>query len=169
MLRPVQFPDAGDGEGGTSGAGDARAHPVEKIGEVHHLRFARGTFNGGHAFGQHGGHHYVRCAEDRRAGASAQEHVAPRQPRGVGAHVTAFDSDARAQFAETFQVQINWARSDDTATGQRDTGATQPAHQRAKNANRAAHLADQIVVAHTFDPPSVQGECVAVEFHLGAE
>jgi len=39
----------------------------------------------------------------------------------------------------------------------------------AKNANRAAHLADQIVIAHTFDLPRVQRECVTVEFHLGAE
>ena len=66
-------------------------------------------------------------------------------------------------------MQINRARSDDTATGQRDTGAAQPAHQGAKNANRGAHFADQIVVAHAFDLPRVQRECVAVEFYLGAK
>ena len=75
----------------------------------------------------------------------------PDQALGAGLHVAALDDDLRAQRLEAFQVEVDGPRADDAAAGQRDGGLLQPAQQRPHDADGAAHLADQIVVARAFD------------------
>src|SRR5207249_4488532 len=76
VLRAVQFPDAGDCDGGTARADNPRAHRVEKSGQVHHFRLACGALDQRHAFGQDGGHHHVGGAQHGRPRATAQKDIA---------------------------------------------------------------------------------------------
>ena len=118
VLRAVQFPDAGDGDGGTARADNPRAHRVEKSGQVHHFRLACGALDQRHAFGQDGGHHYVGGAQHGRPRATAQKDIAAGQARRPGADVTALDRDARSQPAQSLPVQINRPRADHAAARQ---------------------------------------------------
>ena len=70
---------------------------------------------------------------------------------------------------EPFQMQIDWPRTDDAAAGQRDARFFQTAKQRPGDADGAAHLANEVVVAVALDAMRLHGECVTLELHRAAE
>ena len=158
VLRAVQTFHAGDGEGGAARARDLGAHGVEEIGQVHHLRFAGGAFDQRHAVGQRGRHHDVGRAEDRRAAAPAQEQIGALQLFGAGVDVAAVNPNFCAQRLQALEMQVNRARANDATARQGDHRLAAPPQQRTENAHRAAHLADQIIIAQALDPRGAHGE-----------
>ena len=142
---------------------------LQKVRQVHHLRFAGGAFDDGDAVGQRGGHHDVGGAEHGRAGAAAEEHSRADQAPGAGVNVAAFDRDPGSERFKTFQMEVDGSRADDAAAGQGNRGLLEPREQRAHDADRAAHLADQIVVARSLNLAGMDAKRVALLFYLGAE
>ena len=75
-------------------------------------------------------------------------------------------SDLRAEIAHAFQVKINRTRTDHAAAGQRHARLAETSEQRTQNANRTAHLADQIVVSMSVDLRRLHRERAAVPLQL---
>ncbi len=169
VFRTVQFFDAGDGQRRAADAVDFRAHGDEEIGEVSDFGFARGAFDDGDAFGEGSSHEDVGGAENGRAAAAAHENgVAMEFARG-GDNVAVFDFDVCAEGFDAFEMEINGARADDATAGQRDLGFAETTEERAENTNRAAHFADEIVVANAFDFFGADFEGVIMEGNFRAE
>ncbi len=66
-------------------------------------------------------------------------------------------------------MQIYRARADDAAAGQRDDGFFQAAQQRPQDADRAAHFADEVVVADFLDFFGLHLDGAAIDADLRAE
>ena len=66
-------------------------------------------------------------------------------------------------------MQINRPRADDAAAGQRNPRMAQAPEQRAEDADRTAHLADEFVVAVGFDLGGLHGQRAVGEMHPGPE
>ena len=169
MLGAVQLLDPVDGDGGAARAHDPGAHPVQEMGEVHHFRLASGAFDGGDAFGQHGGHHHIRGPQHRRPGASAQKDFRADQAGGLRLDVPALDGQLGAQVTHAFQVQVDGPGTNDATAGQGDFGVVLPSQQGAENADRAAHFADEVVVADRLELGRAHGDGVALDRDPGAE
>ena len=65
VFGPVEFFHACYGDRGAAHAGNLRAHCVQKIGEVHHLRLAGGAFDDSNTFREHSGHHHIGRPQHR--------------------------------------------------------------------------------------------------------
>ena len=135
MLCAVQFCHAGDRDGWAAGAGNVRAHRIQKKGEIHHLRFARRAFDDGDAVAERRRHHHVCRPQNRRAGAAAEKHRIADNFFYRRINVAAFNFYFRAQRLKTFQMQIDWPRADDAAAGQGNPRFPQPRQQRAGDAD----------------------------------
>ena len=169
VMRAMQFLDPGDRDGGTSRAQNLRTHRDQKIGEIHHLGFAGGAFNDRDALRENRRHHHIRSAQHRWTGSSTQKQIGSLQPGRGGPDVAAFDDDLCTQCLEPFQMKIDGPRANDASAGQRDGRFVQTAEQRSHDANRAAHLANQIVIAVRLDLRGLHGHGVALHLHLGAQ
>ena len=66
-------------------------------------------------------------------------------------------------------MQIDRARSDHAAARQRDLGVALAAQERSENADGAAHLADQIVIAHRLQFPGMDLDRVGVHLDLRSQ
>ena len=142
----LELLDAFDGDDRGAGALDFGAHRVEEIGEVHDFRFAGGGGDGGDAFGEGGGHHHVVGTEHGGTERAAEVDGGAFQAVGRGEDdIAAFDGGFRSEGFQSADVEIDRAVSDDAAAGQGDDAAALAGEQRAHDADRGAHAADDVV------------------------
>src|SRR3954463_15208557 len=64
VLSAAELGDTMNGDGGSSGAADLRAHLIEEVGKIGDFGFTRAVFHHGLAFGKRGGHHEVFSTGD---------------------------------------------------------------------------------------------------------
>src|ERR1043166_2542644 len=101
--------------------------------------------------------------------ARPKKHIRPNQLRRLGVNVTTFDGDLRPQIAHAFQMQINRARPNHAAARQRNFRLMLTSQERPENADRAAHLADQIVIANGLQFARLDRNDVPIHLHLRPE
>ena len=141
---PRQRVDAVDGDGRGAGAGDPGAHGVEAVGEIDDLRLARGVLEHRLAAGQRRRHHQHMGGADR----DLREHVAvagqPAVP-GLGDDIAALDVDLGAERLQALDEQVDRARADGAAAGQRHLGLAHAGEQRPDHPEARPHLRHQLV------------------------
>ena len=149
-----------------TGAGNARAHGDQTVGQVYHFRLAGGVLDDRLAVGQTGGHHQV-------LGASHRHHVGEQaralQAGHLGVHVTVLHLDLGAHGLQALDVLVHRPRTDGTATGQAHPGLTEASHQRAEHQDGSTHGLDHFVgrdrVVH---PARIQRDDVGIAADLHA-
>ncbi len=125
-----------------AGAGDLRAHAVEEVGEIDHLGLARGVLEHRRALGQRRGHHQVLGAGH---GDQVHHQLGTLEAFGTRLDVAVFDRDVGAHLLQAVDVQVDRARADGTAAGQRHLGLAEAGQQRPQHQDGGAHGLDQLV------------------------
>ena len=169
MLRTREFLDACNRNRRAARAHNLRAHLAQEKGQIHDFRLARGAFNRRHALGQHSRHHDVRRPEHRRTRTTAEKNIRTNQTPGLGVHIAGFDGNLGSEIPHPLQMKINGASPDDTATRQRNSRMTLAPQQRTEDANRPAHLADEIVIPDRIQLGGADRHRIAVHFDLRSE
>ena len=132
----VQALDALDDDSVGAGALDLRAHGDQEIGQIDHLRFARGVLEHRLAVGQRRGHHEILGAGD---GDGLEHQARALQALGTGLDVAVLDVDVGAHRLQAGDMDVDRTRADRAAAGQRHVGARRsaPAADRAPESTRA--------------------------------
>ncbi len=169
VLRAVKFLYALDDDAARAGTFDLGAHFDEEIGEVDDLRLFGGTVDDGRALGEDSGHHDIVRAEHGRAEFAAEIDECALQMRGEHLNVAGLHSHSGAECFEAFEVQIDRAVADDAAAGQGNRGFLFTAKQRTEDADRGAHLADDVVRGLGSDVFGLHGDRAAGALDLAAE
>ena len=139
-------------------------------GEVGDFRLARAVLQDGLAFGECRGHQQVFGASDSDF---VEDNFGAFQSVGAGLNVAVFLRDLCAEFFETFEVEVDGARTDSTAAGKRDAGVTSAGHQRAEYQRGGAHGFHQFIRSFgggevaAVDGGAMLGASIA-EFDFGA-
>ena len=122
MVAAAEARDAFDDDRGGALARDAGAHLGEQRAEVDDLGFAGGGEDAGDAGRERRGHHEVGGAQHGAAHRAAHVDVGAAGRRGVDAHEAAFGGHRAAERLEAAQVEVDRARPDDAAAGDRHLG-----------------------------------------------
>jgi len=104
ILGAVQTLDTIDRDAVRAGAGNTRAKCIQKIGQIDDLRFTRGIFEHGLAFGQHGSHHQVLGTGHRHL---IEDDMCAMQVVGPGTNVTVFNFDLGTHRPQPGDMQID--------------------------------------------------------------
>ena len=145
MLGTVKFLDPFDDNFTRARALNFRPHGDQKIGKIDDLRFLRSPINNGDSIGQHSSHHDVVRSQHRRAKFTAKRNRGPAELRSQNLHVATRHTNSRPQRLKPTKVQIDRTIPDHTSTRKGNRRLTFPTQQRAKDANRCPHLADDVV------------------------
>ena len=141
----AQGVDAPDLDGIGARAGNARAHGIEEVGQVHDVGFLGGVFNDGLAGEQGRGDHDVHRRAHRRhvqADPIALQAVGP----GLQGHIVLGLLHLRAQGQEALDVLVDGAGGKAAPAGQRHMGPAEAAEQRAHEIIAGADLLHQVLV-----------------------
>ena len=141
-LAPCSLADALDANRRSAGALDFGAHGVEQRSEVGDFGFAGAVLHDGFAVGERGGHEQVFGSGD---GDFVEDNFGAAEAVGGGFDVAVLLRDLGAQALETFDVQVDGARTDGAAAGKRNAGAAATGDQRPEHEGRGAHGLDQFV------------------------
>ena len=136
MLRAFQLAHAFYADRGCACAFDASSHFVEKIGEVGDFGFAGAILEDGLAFRQSCGHQEIFGAGD---GDLVEDDLCAFQAVGFGFDVTVLLRDLGAELLESLDVEIDGARSNRAAAGERDAGASAASNEGAEDEGGGAH------------------------------
>src|SRR4029077_12073286 len=170
VLRAFQLAHAFYADRGCACAFDASSHFVEKIGEVGDFGFAGAILEDGLAFRQSCGHQEIFGAGD---GDLVEDDLCAFQAVGFGFDVTVLLRDLGAELLESLDVEIDGARSNRAAAGERDAGASAASNEGAEDEGGGAHGLDQFVrrfgggKIFALNGSAVLGAAVA-EFDVGA-
>ena len=145
VVAAMEFGDAFDLDDTRALAADFGAHLDEHRAEIDDLWFAGGAFDAGDAGRERGGHHDVGGAEDRAAHRAAHEDHITAGAGGVDLDQSSLDRDDAAEGLEAFQVEVDGAGADDAAARDGHLRLAEAANERAQQADRRAHLADEVV------------------------
>jgi hypothetical protein len=126
-------------------AADFCAHLDEHGAEVDDLRFAGRAFDAGDARCERGGHHDIGGTENRAAHWAAHKDRIAAGAGGVDLDEAGVDRDDTAEGLEAFQMEVDGAGADDAAAGDGHLGLAEATDERAQQANRRAHLADEVI------------------------
>ena len=126
-----------------AGAGDARAHLVEAIGDIENFRLAGGVGDDRGALGQGRRHQRDVGAADRYLGKI--DVGALQAARRLGDHIAAIDGDLGAELLQRHDQQIDRPGADGAAAGQRDLGLMHPRQQRRDHPEARAHPRHQLI------------------------
>ncbi len=144
--RPVGALEAGDAFDDDSGGtltGNLGAHGVQAFGQVGDLRLAGGVFQHGRAMGQNGRHQGMFGSAYRHE--REFDLGALQAARRLSEDITFVHVDMSAKRFQRLQVQIDRARTDGAAAGQRYLGVAGTGDQRPQHVERRTHLAHQII------------------------
>ena len=128
--------------GGSSLAGDLRAHRVQEVAQVRDFRLAGGVFDDGLPFRHRSGHHEVLGARMRGV---VQADDRSGKPRGRRAKQSFLVDHPRPHFAEAIEVEIHRPRSNGAPARQRYAELPEPSQKRSGEQKRGPHLLHQIV------------------------
>ena len=84
-------------------------------------------------------------------------------------HIASFNLNLGTQTPQALEVQVDGARANHAAAGQRHHGLLQACQERTQDADRSPHLADQFVITAAGDVCGSDGQGAAVLSHLGSE
>ena len=139
----MKLVDALDGDDRRARAGNARAHLVEHIGEVHDLGLAGGVVDNGGAAGLDRRHDQVLRGADARELQRDRGPLQPLRSRGVNIPMVGIELDAESLEAE--DVHIDLASAQVATTGHGNLGTAKAAEQRTHDGSRGAHLGHELV------------------------
>jgi hypothetical protein len=161
--RAVQFIDALDGQRAGADAVDLRAHRHEALGDVGDLGLHGGVLDHRLALGERRGHQDDVRGADRDLG----EHdavAAQAALRRLGDDIALVDVDLGPKLLEAVEEQIDRARADGAAAGQRHARLVGAGEQRADDPEAGAHGRDQLVGRGGIDDlGGLQRHALAVE------
>ncbi len=149
MRRGRQCSDALDLDRRTTGAVDLRTHALQHPCEIDDLGLARGVVDDGGAACEHAGHHQVLGRTD--AGEVEPHRRTDQPPRRTGDQETVLAVEFGAELLQPGHVQVEAARTDVVAAGQRDPSLAAPGEQRPEHSDRCAQSTDQVVVGLVTD------------------
>ena len=151
MLTPVQFFNALNVDATGPVAFNFRAHANEHFGQVRDFRLLGGVFQNSFAFSQSGCHQKVFCACDsHHVGGNARAFETRAAIDQTGHHITVLYIDLRTHGLQTFDVLVDRARPNGTATRQRNACLAKPGQQGAQRQHRSAHGFDHFVRGFRF-------------------
>src|SRR4029077_6593581 len=132
---------------GRAGALDFGTHGVQQRGEVRDFRFTSAVLHDGFALGKRGGHQQVFSASD---GNFVEDNFGAFEAIAIDRISGRFDiavllRDLSAQTLETFNMQIDGARTDGASAGQRDASAATARYERSEDERRGSHGLDQFI------------------------
>ena len=143
VARAVESGDALDHDAPGAGAGDARAHLVEAVGDIDDFRLARGVLDDGRAVGQRRRHDRGMRAADGDFGKNDLAALEPvRRPRH---HVAAVDLDLGAEPLDGHDEQVDRPRADGAAARHRHPRLTHARDERRQHPKACPHLGHQLV------------------------
>ena len=130
-----------------AGALDLRAHRDQEIRQIDHFGLARRVLEHGLAVGQGGGHHEIFRAGD---GHGLEHQARALEALGAGLDVAVLDVNIGAHGLQARDVDVDRARADRAAAGQRHIGAAEARQQRPQHQDRRAHGLHQLVGREVF-------------------
>ena len=138
---------------------DACAAVTQKIGKVHHFRFARAVFQHGFPFGKRGGHEQIfRSAHGRHV----KGDVGSLETVAASLNIAVLQIKVRAHLFQPLEVLIHGARADGATAGQSNARFADARQQRAEAENRRAHGTDQIIRGLGLEPAGSRPDYAAV-------
>ena len=143
MARAVKLGDALDGNAPGAGAGNARAHLVEAIGDVGDFRFLRRVVDHGGAVGERRRHDRGMGAADRHFG--KHDLAALQAVRRARHHIAAVDVDVGAELRHRHDEKIDRPRADGAAAGHRHPRFAHAGDERRQHPKACPHLGDQLI------------------------
>ena len=143
VARAVQLGDALDDDTPGAGAGNARAHLVEAIGDVGDLGLLRRVLDHGRAVGE-------RRRHDRGVGAAdgdfrENDLAAAQAVRRARHHIAAVDLDLGAELLDRHDEKIDRPRADGAAAGHRHPRFAHARKQRRQHPKACPHFGDQLI------------------------
>ncbi len=143
MARAVELGDAVDDDAPRAGAGNARAHLVETLGNVDDFRLACGVLDHGRAVGQRGRH-------DRRVGAAdghfgKHDLAALETVRRARHHIAGLDVDLGAEPLHRHDQEVDRPRADGATARHRHPRLAHAGDQRRQHPEARPHLRYQVV------------------------
>ena len=147
--RAMQLGDAFDDDARRAGAGDARAHLVQAIGDIQNFRLAGGVGDHGRALGQRRRHQRDMGAAHRHLGEVYDG--ALQAARRLRNHIAAVDRDIRAELLQRHDQEIDRPGADGAAAGQRHLRFMHPRHERRDHPETGAHPRHQFVRRRGID------------------
>ena len=100
----------------------------------------------------------------------AEEKVIAVQLRAIDIDVAAVDIHFTTEGGESFEVEVDRAGADDTATRDRDACFAQPCDHRPEKADRGAHFTNEVVRSDVADLFRLKGPvAVPIRIHLRAD
>ena len=163
LLYPLDDDAAG------AGSFDLGPHFVQKVGEIHDLGLFRGAVDDGGPLGEHGSHHDVIGAEHGRTEFAGHRDHRAFEFRGENLDVASHHAHCGAEGLESPEVEIDRPVADDAAPRHGDRGLPLAAQERTQDANRGAHLADNLVRSGGGDFFRLHGDRAAGPLHGGAQ
>ena len=139
VRRAVKRPGAVDGDRVRADPLDRRAHRDEKLGEVLHVRLARGVAEGGRARGQARRHERVLRSGDARL---VEEDIGAAQPLRAQ-HVLVADLHDRSELLQGEKVRIDATPADDIAARGRQSDAAASREERPREQDRRTNARAQ--------------------------
>ena len=122
---------------------DPGAHPDEAVGEIGHLGLARRALDQTFAAGQHRRHQSIMGRAHRDLG--QRNPIAGKTARGPRVDIATVKLDLGAERLERGQVQIDRARADGAAAGQRHPRPAAAGHKRRQDPEARPHAGDHLV------------------------
>ena len=142
MRGAAQRLDAGNADRAAARALDFRAHRVQEARKVQDFGLPCGVLEYRLALGEDGCHKQVLRSRDRHG---VENDVRALEPIGPRLDEAAFDVDRGPHGLEAGHVQVDRARADRAAAGQRNVRLAETRHERAQHEYRCAHRLDQFV------------------------
>ena len=162
--------DTFDGDAAGAGAFDFSTHGVEEMGEVNDFGFAGGGFDDGRARGKDGRHHKVVSAEDGGPVSAAEvDFLTLEAAFSLDKNIATLCIDMGTDSLEAFEVEIDGPVADDTAAGNRDTGATETSEKWAHDADGGPHFTNDFVGCLRVNVSSGDLHGAAVALDLAAQ
>ena len=148
VMASVERLHTADTDHARARARNIRAAGIEKVRNIDDMRLTRGVLKRGHALGEDGGEHDVDRRADRndiKIDLIAAQAVLGRLDVQITRRA---EVDPRAERLKAFDVLIDRARAEVTATRHTDLGLTETTEHRADQIRRAAHFADKLHRRH---------------------
>ena len=121
---------------------DIGTHPVQNIRQGDHFRLTGRIPQNGFTLCQSSCHHQVfRTCH----GGNVEINITTHQAGCRGLHVSMLEIDFGPEAGQSFQMKVDWSRSNGTAARQRYPRLFKPGEQRSKNQYGRSHFPNQVI------------------------
>ena len=163
MFCAMQLGYTFDADGGGASAFNVCSHLDEQIRQINDLRLARAVLHDGIAISQRRGHEQVFCAGYADF---VEGDFAAAQAIRLRFDVAVLDRHRRAEAFQSLNVQIDGARANGAASGQRHASASEAGDQRTQHERGGAHCLNQFVRGFGIQHFVALNNCAVLRFSV---